>query len=79
MITQALSYRSVNRATPPRPRTGKGGLRPVDSIHLIDAAPPAREQAQRIHYFFGVSSNCLLGRAPVQPTLILYTMAYTDG
>ena len=24
-------------------------------------------------------SNCLLERRPVQPTLILYTMAYTDG
>ena len=38
MITQALSYRPVDRATPPGPRTGKGGLRPVDSVHLIDAA-----------------------------------------
>ena len=37
MITQALSYRPVDQATPPGPRTGKGGLRPVDSLHLIDA------------------------------------------
>ena len=38
MITQALSYRPVNPATPSPLRTGKGGLRPVDSLHLIDAA-----------------------------------------
>ena len=38
MITQALRDRPVDRATPPGPRTGKGGLRPVDSVHLIDAA-----------------------------------------
>ncbi len=37
MITQALSYRPVDRATPPGPRTGKGGLRPVDFVRLIDA------------------------------------------
>ena len=39
MITQALSYSPVDRASRPPPRTGKGGLRPVDFLHLIDAAP----------------------------------------
>ena len=37
MITQALSYSPVDRATPPGPRTGKGGLRPIDFLRLIDA------------------------------------------
>ena len=44
----------------PQP-TGKGGLRPLDSNRLIDAAPPARAPAQRTHYFCGASSNDLLG------------------
>ncbi len=38
MITQALSYSLDDRATHPLPRTGKGGLRPVDFLRLIDAA-----------------------------------------
>ena len=38
MITQALSYRPVDQATFSPTRTGKGGLRPVDFLHLIDAA-----------------------------------------
>ncbi len=39
MITQALSYRPVDQATLSQPRTGKGGLRPVDFLRLIDARP----------------------------------------
>ena len=38
MITQALSYSPVDRATLSQPRTGKGGLRPIDFLRLIDAA-----------------------------------------
>ena len=38
MITQALSYRPLDQATFSPTRTGKGGLRPLDSLHLIDAA-----------------------------------------
>ena len=48
MITQALSYSPVDRASHPLPRTGKGGLRPVDFLHLIDAARLRwRPQAKR--------------------------------
>ena len=38
MITQALSYSPVEQVTFSQPRTGKGGLRPIDSLRLIDAA-----------------------------------------
>ena len=37
MITQALSYSPVEQVTFSQPRTGKGGLRPIDSLRLIDA------------------------------------------
>ena len=41
MITQVLSYSPVDRATFSPPRTGKGGLRPIDFLRLIDARPNA--------------------------------------
>ena len=47
MITQALSYSPVDRATPPGPRTGKGGLRPIDFLRLIDARQPDAGEALR--------------------------------
>ncbi len=47
MITQALSYSPVDRTTPPRPRTGKGGLRPIDFLRLIDARLMCPPQAKR--------------------------------
>jgi len=65
MITQALSYRPVDRTTPPGPRTGKGGLRPVDSVHLIDAARAKMVTASEAREPDGCRdySNRLLDRA----------------
>ena len=67
MITQALELQTSRQATLSLLPKGKGGLRPVDFLRLIDAARPACTPAQRTHYFLRDCSNDLLERRPCTP------------
>ena len=51
----------------------------IERLAILLRGQPDDKRAARTHQPYRVSSNRLLDGVPVQPTLMVYTMAYTDG